>query len=396
MIRHNPEGPMLVGLTGNIATGKSQVAQMLAELGARVIDADKVAHEVMQPGGPAYDAVVQAFGREMLAADGTVNRARLGAVVFRDPEALQTLEAAVHPAVIAEVNRRIAQAEDPVVVVEAIKLIEAGMHRLYDFLWVVTASRSLQITRLVAARGLTAEEAALRVGAQPPQQEKAALADLVLSNNKDLDSLRQKVDAGWARIQELLDLRRTQAGDAIHADLPVDPAGGREVTVRPVQRDNLADAAGVAEVLNRVIAEGRHTALTGYWTPDAELAFLQSLGPRSGAFVAEVSGRIVGFQVIEPFVAYTSTMDHVAHLGTYVLAGFRGRGIGSLLAEATLGFARRSGYEKSVVYGLADNEAGLAYYRSLGFEQKGILTRQTKIDDVYHDEIFMELHFRDA
>lgn len=165
------------------------------------------------------------------------------------------------------------------------------------------------------------------------------------------------------------------------------------VTIRPVRRDDLQDAAGVADVLNAVIAEGRFTALTGHWTPEAEQAFLQDLGPRSEVFVAEVAGRIVGFQVIEPFVSYTSTMDHVAHFGTYVQAGYRGQGTGRRLADATLAFARAHGYEKSVVYVLAGNELGLAYYRSLGFEEKGVLTRQTKIGGMYHDEIFMEWHF---
>jgi len=169
--------------------------------------------------------------------------------------------------------------------------------------------------------------------------------------------------------------------------------GSSKVTIRPVRSDDIADAAGVAEVLNSVIAEGRYTALTGHWTPEAELAFLQSLGPRSEILVAEVAGRIVGFQVLEPFVTYTSTMDHVAHLGTYVHADFRGRGIGKQLATATLAFAQAHGYEKSVIYVLAGNQGGLAYYRSLGFEERGMLTRQTKIDGVYYDEVFMESHF---
>ncbi len=192
--------PFLIGLTGNIATGKSEVARMLTGLGAMVIDADRVAHEVMLPGGPAYGAVVEAFGREILAADGTIDRARLGSIVFRDPAALQRLEAAVHPAVIVEVDRRIAQATEPVVVVEAIKLIEAGMHRAYDALWVVTAPRLLQIARLMATRGLTEGEAALRVDAQPPQEEKAALADCVLVNDGDLKELQRKVMTAWAQI----------------------------------------------------------------------------------------------------------------------------------------------------------------------------------------------------
>ena len=165
------------------------------------------------------------------------------------------------------------------------------------------------------------------------------------------------------------------------------------VIVRPVRRDDIRDAAGVADVLNSVILEGRYTALTGYWTPEAEQAFLQSLGPRSEVFLAEVAGQIVGFQVIEPFVSYTSTMAHVAHMGTYVHAGLRRRGIGRRLAQATLAFARQQGYEKVVIYVMADNELGLAYYRGLGFEERGVLQRQTKIDGVYHDEVFMEMHF---
>jgi dephospho-CoA kinase len=191
---------MLIGLTGNIATGKSEVARLLAGLGARAIDADRVAHEVMRPGGPAYGTVVRAFGPEILAGDGAIDRARLGAIVFRDADALRRLEAAVHPATIAEVDRRIDEAIEPVVVVEAIKLIEAGMHRDYDALWVVTAPRTLQIARLVASRGLTAAEAALRVDAQPPQEEKAALADRVFVNDGDLEDLRQKVEAAWDQL----------------------------------------------------------------------------------------------------------------------------------------------------------------------------------------------------
>jgi len=381
--------PVLIGLTGNIATGKSVVAQMLADLGACVIDADKVAHEVMAPGGPAYHAVVSAFGRKVLAADGTVDRGKLGEIVFRDADALRRLEAAVHPATITEVTRRIVEATERVVVVEAIKLIEAGMHRAYDALWVVTAPRSLQIGRLVSKRGLSEEAAALRVDAQPPQEEKAALADLVIANDSDLDALREKVQAAWSEI------RADRSREGEKGKKPGHGSRETEVLIRRVRRDDMQDAAGVAEVLNGVIAEGRHTALTGHWTPEAEQAFLQSLRPRSEVFVAEVAGRVVGFQVIEPFVSYTSTMAHVAHMGTYVRAGHRGHGIGRKLAEATLAFARAQGYEKVVIYVLVGNQLGLSYYRKLGFEERGVLHRQTKIDGIYHDEVFMEMHFEE-
>jgi dephospho-CoA kinase len=195
------EPPLLIGLTGNIATGKSMVGEMLAGLGASVIDADRVAHEVMRAGGSAFRAVVEAFGPAILAGDGTIDRAKLGDIVFRDAGALARLEAAVHPAVIAEVDRRIARATEPVVVVEAIKLIETGMHCDYDALWVVTAPRHLQIARLMAARGLTEEEAVLRVDAQPPQEEKAALADRIFVNDGNLDQLQQEVRRAWTQLR---------------------------------------------------------------------------------------------------------------------------------------------------------------------------------------------------
>lgn len=200
-MKRDPEQCTLVGLTGNIATGKSEVARMLAELGAYVIDADRVAHEVMQRHGPAYDGVVDTFGQDILTPDGSIDRRKLGAIVFRDPAALRRLEAAAHPATIAEVDRRITLASAPVVVVEAIKLIEAGMHRGYDALWVVTAPRSVQIARLVANRGLTEEQAALRVDAQPPQEEKATLADLVIVNDGDLAALWTKVKTAWTQLR---------------------------------------------------------------------------------------------------------------------------------------------------------------------------------------------------
>jgi dephospho-CoA kinase len=196
--------PYLIGLTGNIATGKSEVGRILADLGAKVIDADQVAHQVMKPQGPAFGAVVKAFGNGILDDHGAVDRAKLGRIVFRDPAALRRLEAAVHPATIAEVGRHIGEASERVVVVEAIKLIEAGMHRLYDELWVVTSPRALQIERLMENRNLSEEEAQVRVDAQPPQEEKIALADRVFVNDQDLSELEARVRAAWAEIQPRL------------------------------------------------------------------------------------------------------------------------------------------------------------------------------------------------
>lgn len=189
-----------IGLTGNIATGKSTVASMLAELGAMVIDADHVAHQVMRQGTPVYDQIVATFGRDVMAVDGKIDRAHLGRIVFADPAALRQLEEIVHPAVKIEVDRRMATAESPVVVVEAIKLIESGMHRSCQTLWVTTCPVEQQIERLVQGRSLSVQEARQRVAAQPPQAEKLEVADVVINTAGSIEHTKRQVYAAWKAI----------------------------------------------------------------------------------------------------------------------------------------------------------------------------------------------------
>jgi dephospho-CoA kinase len=190
----------LIGLTGNIATGKSAVLNMLRRLGARVIDADTLVHHLMVEGTPVWQAVLDEFGEVILGPEGEIDRGKLGAVVFADAGALKKLEAIVHPAVTARVDELIRQAAEPVVVVEAIKLIEAGWHRTYDALWVVTCPREQQLERLMRVRKLSREEALLRIEAQPPQEDKVALADVVIDNSGSLKETREQVERAWERL----------------------------------------------------------------------------------------------------------------------------------------------------------------------------------------------------
>ena len=192
--------PLVVGLTGNIGTGKSTVTRMLSELGAEVIDADKVAHEMMRAGTLVHAEIVEAFGREVLSPAGEIDRKRLGALVFADPTALARLEALTHPATITAISRRIGVSSAAVVVVEAIKLIESGMAAAYDSVWVVTCTPEQQIRRIVAQRGLSRKEAEQRVQAQPSQAEKIARADVVIDNSGPLSRTREQVHAAWERL----------------------------------------------------------------------------------------------------------------------------------------------------------------------------------------------------
>ncbi len=191
---------VLIGLTGNIATGKSAVLGMLRDLGAATIDADAVAHRLLEKGTPVWREVVERFGPDILRPDGHVDRVRLGAIVFADPQALQQLEAIVHPAVTARIAELVRRAAERVVVIEAIKLIEAGMDRDCHALWVVTCPREQQIERLMAQRGLSYDEAVLRIEAQPPQEEKIALADVVIDNSGTLEGTRRQVERAWRRL----------------------------------------------------------------------------------------------------------------------------------------------------------------------------------------------------
>ena len=190
----------IIGLTGNIATGKSIASEMLECLGAKAIDADALAHNVMEKGTPVWQAVVQEFGQGILGHDGSIDRKKLGSIVFADEAALRRLEAIVHPAVIARAEELIESSQEPVVVIEAIKLIEAGMDRICDALWVVTCSREQQLARLVEQRGLTEEEARQRIEAQPPQEAKLALADVVIDNNSSLGETWRQVKREWDKI----------------------------------------------------------------------------------------------------------------------------------------------------------------------------------------------------
>ncbi len=190
----------LIGLTGNIATGKSTIGRMLTELGARVIDADAIAHEVTVKGQPAWFSIVAEFGEDTLRPDGEIDRLRLGALVFADPESLQRLEAIVHPAVLERIAELLAQATEPVVVLDAIKLMESGVAGLCDAVWVVTCSPEQQLARLRRTRGMSEAEARQRMAAQPPQAEKIARADVVIDNNGSLAETRRQVAQAWAQI----------------------------------------------------------------------------------------------------------------------------------------------------------------------------------------------------
>lgn len=190
--------PVVIGLTGNIATGKSTVSAYLHDKGAYIVDADKVAHRVMEPGQEAYEAIVAQFGKGILAEDGRIDRGKLGAIVFQNADQLGRLEQIVHPAVYRAVYNEIEQKTPAVVILEAVKLLEAGSTAtLCDEIWVVVAEPEEQVRRALVYRGMPVEETQRRMGMQSPQASKMNQADVVISNDGSLEELYQQLDRIW-------------------------------------------------------------------------------------------------------------------------------------------------------------------------------------------------------
>ena len=198
---------MVMGLTGGIATGKSTVARLFVECGAHHVDADILAREAVVPGRPAYDQIVAAFGHDMRRAEGTLDRDRLGKLVFGDPAKLARLNAIVHPHVIHEQERlcRIIARKDPkaIIVYDAALLIETGAHRRTSKVVVVTADEETQLHRLKARNGLSEDEARKRIHAQMPLAEKVKVADYVIDGTLPPDQLRQEVKRIYEEVRAL-------------------------------------------------------------------------------------------------------------------------------------------------------------------------------------------------
>ncbi|MFE8987320.1 dephospho-CoA kinase [Streptomyces collinus] len=196
-----------VGLTGGIGAGKSEVSRLLVACGAVLIDADSIAREVVAPGTPGLASVVEAFGEEILAADGSLDRPRLGAIVFADADRLAILNSIVHPLVGAR-SRELeeAAAEDAVVIHDVPLLTENGLAPLYDLVIVVDTAPETQLDRLVRLRGMTEEDARARMAAQATREQRREIADIVIDNDVPLEDLERRVKDVWAEL-----VRRSQA-----------------------------------------------------------------------------------------------------------------------------------------------------------------------------------------
>lgn len=233
------QGKYVIGLTGNIATGKSVVRKMVEHLGAYGIDADALGHRAIARGAPGYEAVVDHFGKWVLSPDGQIDRSKLSLVVFSDADAMARLETIVHPLVLQAVDMLIRHSREMVIVLEAIKLIESGLKDKCDSTWVVYAPEETQVARLVQKRGMSDITARQRIAAQSPQQGKIDAADIIIRNDKSFDDTWQQVFAAWLKVVPQTEAGLTEQVKTLAGQMSVQRA-------RPKQ------AMEIAEFINRV------------------------------------------------------------------------------------------------------------------------------------------------
>ena len=195
----------IIGLTGGIGSGKSTAAQILAEFGANVIDADKVAHEVFNPGTEGLQKVVETFGEEVLNSKGEIDRKKLGEIVFNDSNALSTLNGIIHPRAYELTKSRLEKYRKQgveVVLLEVILLVEAGWDHLADEIWVLVASEDTVVKRLQESRKLKKEEILSRIHSQTPNEERIKYADVIIENDGSYEELKTKLRELWSHVRK--------------------------------------------------------------------------------------------------------------------------------------------------------------------------------------------------
>lgn len=206
---------LIVGLTGGIASGKSEALREFHRLGAFTIDADEVAREVVLPGNEAYEKIVSEFGNSVLDEDGNINRSRLAGIVFEDEEKRLKLNAITHPAIFRKIAKKLSEhasslqpGDPPVAIVDAALIVDVGVSKMFDLIIVVTAPEEERLVRLTEKRGMSPEAAAKRIESQISEERRLSFADIVIQNNRGLEELKDEVRKAWSRIIEIAVARR--------------------------------------------------------------------------------------------------------------------------------------------------------------------------------------------
>ncbi|MBC8496734.1 MAG: dephospho-CoA kinase [Chloroflexi bacterium] len=253
----------VIGLTGNIATGKSVVRKMTEHLGAYGIDADTLSHRTIMKGAPGYQSIVDTFGKWILSSNGQIDREKLGNLVFPNPDAMASLEEIIHPLVRQAIDILVRHTTQQVIVIEAIKLLEGDLHTLCDAIWVTDATQETQIARLIQRRGMDEETARSRVFAQEAQESKLKAADIVIDNDDSFEQTWEEVLAVWQ-----------QSVPAKVEPTPVKHVEHVKIKELTVRRAGPGEAEEIAEFITRMSEGERRMTRTDVMASFGEKAFM--------------------------------------------------------------------------------------------------------------------------
>ncbi len=294
----NLSGKFVIGLTGNIATGKSVVRRMLEHLGAYTIDADALSHRTYAKGAPGHQQVINSFGRWLVNKDGEIDRKKLGNLVFHDPEAMKQLEAIVHPLVRQASEILTKRATQPVVVIEAIKLLEGELRAVCDTVWVTNAPEEIQVERLIRKRGMSRDQALERIHMQSAQSAKVAVANIVITNNGSYDDLWKQVSEAW---KEIIPGASDAATETVTFKKPAIPTG--EYTVK---RGKPKHSVAIANLITRLSKDSRKMSAKDVMEEFGNKAYM----------ILEQDGQLVGLAgwQVENLVARTSDIFLEEHV----------------------------------------------------------------------------------
>ena len=330
----------VIGMTGNIATGKSVVRKMLEHLGAYGIDADALSHRAIAKGAPGYQPVINTFGKWLLKPDGEIDRGKLGKLTFNDPEAMKELEAIIHPLIEQAVDMMIQRASQKVIVIEAIKLLESNLRQGCNAIWVVNVPVEHQLRRLMEKRSMTREDALQRIQFQNDQQNKLSAAQIVIQNTGSFEETWKRVVSEWKKINPTSDTGQMMA--------PANPGEFMVARGRP------RDSAVIAELVTRLSMGTHKMTSSDVMAAFGEKAFmlLQLKGTNVG---------IAGWQV-ENLVARTTEF--------YIDTGVElEKGLKTLLNEVERASLDLQ-CEASIIF-LPGNLAALqSIWRNLGYEAR--------------------------
>lgn len=343
----NIPGKFVIGLTGNIATGKSVVRRMLEHLGAYTIDADALTHRAYAKGAPGYQPVVDKFGKWLLNRDGEIDRGKLGNLVFNDPEAMRQLEDIVHPLVRQATEILIKRASQSVIVIEAIKLLEGELRNVCDTVWVTNAPEVIQVERLMRKRKLTREQAQERIHTQSPQSAKVAMANMVITNTGSYDDLWKQVNEAWKEV--VPGAKDVYLETALNIRKPAGPSGEFSA-----MRGKPKHASSIAELITR-LSKGKRKMSTD--------EVMESFGDKA-YMLLQLDGQTVGVAgwQVENLVTRTTDIFLEDNLDAANALDILIKGVESASGELQS--------EASLIFPLDNLAAQDAVWQKLGYEKR--------------------------